>query len=78
MGTLRHKGYSFGDVAKWMSERLGAKITRSQVAYVLTAPDEVLDADAEAEALEHDADQLSEAHRLGEAITNINGQEIRE
>lgn len=59
-----------------MSERLGAKITRSQVAYVLTAPDEVLDAEAHDEDLEREADQMAEEHRLGQAIVAINGKKI--
>jgi hypothetical protein len=78
MGTLRAKGYSFGDVAKWLTERLGTKITRSQVAYVLTTPTEVLDAMAEAEALEREADEMSEALGVGDAVVEINGKKVEE
>jgi hypothetical protein len=78
MGTLRSKGFSFADVAKWLSEKLGTKITRSQVAYVLTTPVEVLDAEAQDEAMEREADEMSEEMGTGEAIISINGKKIEE
>ncbi len=78
MSSLRRKGYSFADVAKWMTERLGVKITRSQVAYVLTAPAEVLEADEEAEALEQEADRIAEENQLGDAVTHVNGKKVAE
>ena len=78
MGTLRSKGYSFADVAKWLSEKLGAKVTRSQVAYVLTTPSEVLDAEAQDEDLEREADEMSEEMGTGDAIISINGKKIAE
>lgn len=78
MSALRVKEYSFGDIAKWMTERLGVKVTRSQVAYVLTAPEGALDAEDEAEQLEREADRISEEERLGGAVTEVNGMKVTE
>lgn len=78
MRVLRAKDYSFADVAKWMSKKLGVEITRSQVAYILTAPDGALEADEEAEDLEREADQIAEENELGDAVTHVNGRRIEE
>ena len=78
MANLRAKGYSFGDIAKWMSEQLGVKVTRSQVAYVLTAPAGALEADEQDECDEDEADQIAEQNELGAAVTEINGRKVAE
>lgn len=36
MISMRQKGYSFQDIADWLSEKLGQKITRHQISYVVS------------------------------------------
>ena len=35
MQLMKDKGYSYREVAEWISEKLGVQITRHKVAYVL-------------------------------------------
>jgi hypothetical protein len=37
MEELRDKGYSYGEIADWISDRLGVTVTRNRVAYVINA-----------------------------------------
>ena len=57
MFTMREKGYSFQEIAAWLSEKLGIAVKRSQVAYILTTPS---DAQLEAEQRENMMDEADE------------------
>lgn len=56
--AMRSKGYSYAEVARWISEKLGQAITRNQVAYLLTTPPEALAAQEEEEEMEDRADEF--------------------
>ena len=60
MGTLRAKGYSYQEVAEWLSKKLGAEVTRSQVSYLLNIPDYVLEREKEEAQAEEEADEREE------------------
>ena len=49
---LRRKGYSFAEIADMVSDKLGQKITRSQISYLLTTPPEILAEEEEEERQE--------------------------
>ena len=53
---MRAKGYSFREIAEWISEFLGVKINRSQVVYLLTADPDRLEEEAEDEYHEQEMD----------------------
>ena len=52
MDHLRTKGYSYQEIADWLSQQLGVPVKRAQVSYLLTTPSQVLEADEEAEEIE--------------------------
>ena len=54
--AMKSKGYSYAEVAEWISGRLGVEVTRNKVAYLLTTPPEVLDEDDRADQAEAEAD----------------------
>ena len=58
--ALRRKGYSFAEIAEMASGKLGVKITRSQVAYILTTPPDVLADEEEAERMEAEEEAAEE------------------
>jgi len=58
--SMRLKGYSYAEIADWVSATLGMKVTRSQVSYVLNAPAEVMEAEENAEEAERLADEAEE------------------
>lgn len=47
MQSIKDKGYSYQDIADWMSKQLGVPIKRNQVSYMLTTSSLVLDAEEE-------------------------------
>jgi hypothetical protein len=63
MSILRTKGYSFAEIAEWISKRLGVDVTRSQVSYLLSTPPEVLAEEEEAEEAQAEADAEDENSR---------------
>lgn len=60
---LRGKGFSYGDIADWLGERIGQKPTRSQVAYLLTTPPDILAEDEEAEQMQAEAEEAEESNQ---------------
>lgn len=60
LSAMRDKGYSYAEIAQWISEKLGVEISRNRVAYVLNTPPEVQDAEEHAEDMEDQADEAEE------------------
>lgn len=60
MQKLRDKNYSYQEIAKWMSDSLGVKVSRNQVAYVLTTDPMVQDLEEADEAAEDEAEERSQ------------------
>ena len=57
---MRSKGYSYAEIAKWISEKLGMEISRNKVAYLINIPSEALDAMEEQDEMEALADEAEE------------------
>jgi hypothetical protein len=58
--AMRDKGYSYAEVAQWISQKLGLEISRNKVAYLLNTPAHVLEAEDEEEALDEMDDQAAQ------------------
>lgn len=54
MSAMRAKGYSYAEIAEWMTEKLESEVTRSQVFYILNAPLAQQDAEEMEEETESD------------------------
>jgi hypothetical protein len=56
MDILREKGYSYQEVADWISKQLGVTVTRNQAAYIINLdPDIEREEDAAEQAAEEEA-----------------------
>lgn len=57
MISLREKGYSYQEIAEWLSKTLGVSVKRNQVSYVVNTDPHVQDLEDREEAEEDEADE---------------------
>ena len=57
MITMREKGYSYQEVAKWLSEKLGISITRNKIAYVVNTDPTLQDIENQEESIQDEMER---------------------